>query len=278
MPAFATRTQVRKAMADLRVDPASDVVLFIDSFTRAFRPHVAAAAARVLESGGKTVSCTADQCCALTWISTGQLDHARKVLSRTAAALDDGTDRPIVVPEPSCAAALRKDLPELVHTEVARRVASRVRSFATELGSLLDDGWRPPVPLPAEVVVQTHCHEYSAFGPTVQQSVLRRLGATEVRQAEGCCGVAGNFGFEKGHYDVSMGVAEQALAPALRTRDADTPVLTDGFSCAMAVSHLTTTDATVPDVESVHLAELLDPARTAEPAGPSESTTKEVRS
>ena len=270
MPAFATRTQVHTAMAGLRTDPASDVVLFVDSFTKAFRPHVAGAAARVLESGGQTVSCSADQCCALTWISTGQLDHARKVLTRTAAALDDGTDRPIVVPEPSCAAALRKDLPELVHSEVARRVASRVRSFADEVGHLLDDGWEPPVPLPADVVVQTHCHEYSAFGPTVQQSVLRRLGATKVEQADGCCGVAGNFGFEKGHYDVSMGVAEQALAPALRARDQSTPVLTDGFSCAMAVSHLSATDDTVPAVESVHLAELLDPAQSSE-------TTKEVR-
>jgi Fe-S oxidoreductase len=271
MPSFATRKQVRAGMAGLRADSTADTVLFVDSFTKAFRPQVAAATARVLGSAGRTVSCSADQCCALTWISTGQLDHARKVLVRTTEALDDGTDRPIVVPEPSCAAALRKDLPELVHTDAARRVASRVRSFATEVGHLLDSGWQPPVPLPAEVAVQTHCHEYSAFGPTVQQSVLRRLGATDIHQADGCCGVAGNFGFEKGHYDVSMGVAEHALAPVLRSRGTSTPMLTDGFSCAMAVQHLSATDSTVPEVQPVHLAELLDPA------GTSESTITEVR-
>ncbi|NED66428.1 (Fe-S)-binding protein, partial [Streptomyces sp. SID10244] len=98
------------------------------SFTKAFRPHVATAAAEVLGSTGDAVGCSADNCCALTWISTGQLTHARKVLSRTAENLDDGTDRPIVVPEPSCAAALRKDLPELVHTDAAHRVSSRVHS------------------------------------------------------------------------------------------------------------------------------------------------------
>ncbi|ORM37875.1 FAD-binding and (Fe-S)-binding domain-containing protein [Williamsia sp. 1135] len=260
MPAFARRKQVRAGMAGLRADPSADTVLFVDSFTKAFRPHVAAATANVLGSAGRTVSCEADQCCGLTWISTGQLGHARKVLARTAAALDDGTDRPIVVPEPSCAAALRKDLPELVHTDAARRVAARVRSFAVEVGHLLDDGWEPPVPLPAEVTVQTHCHEYASFGPTTQPAVLKRLGATTVHQADGCCGVAGNFGFEKGHYDVSMDVSEQALAPALRKHGSDTPVLTDGFSCAMAVQHLTATDNTIPDVQSVHLAELLDPA------------------
>ena len=113
------------------------------------------------------------------------------------------------------------------------------------------------------MTVQTHCHEYATFGPNTQATVLRRLGATAVHQADGCCGVAGNFGFEKGHYDVSMGVAELALAPALRSHADHTPVLTDGFSCAMAVQHLAATDATVPDVQSVHLAELLDPASAA---------------
>lgn len=198
MPAFARRKQVRAGMAGLHTDPSADTVLFVDSFTKAFRPHVAAATANVLGSAGRTVSCEADQCCGLTWISTGQLGHARKVLARTAAALDDGTDRPIVVPEPSCAAALRKDLPELVHTDAARRVAAWVRSFAVEVGHLLDDGWVPPVPLPTEVTVQTHCHEYASFGPNTQPAVLKRLGAATVHQADGCCGVAGNFGFEKG--------------------------------------------------------------------------------
>ncbi|APX04311.1 FAD-binding and (Fe-S)-binding domain-containing protein [Arthrobacter sp. QXT-31] len=233
-----------------------DVVLFVDTFTKGFRPEVAGAAARVLAEAGQGASCSADACCGLTWISTGQLDTAAKLLGKAAELLDDGTGRPIVVIEPSCAAALRKDLPELVPTEQARRVAARVRSFAAHIGELASAGWQPSpaVPLPSGVVLQTHCHEYSVFGGNVQRAALAKLGITEVTDASGCCGVAGNFGFERQHYELSMKVAENALAPALRNTDGGTPVLADGFSCAMQVRQL---DAARP---ALHLAQLLDPA------------------
>ncbi|GAC67259.1 FAD-binding and (Fe-S)-binding domain-containing protein [Gordonia soli] len=254
MPSFARRKDRRAGMGSLSpVSAGSDVVLFVDSFTKAFRPHVAAAAAQVLGATGDQVGCSADNCCGLTWISTGQLKHARKVLSRTAEALDDGTDRPIVVAEPSCAAALHKDLPELVDSPAARRVARRITSFAAYLPRLLDAGWQP-TGLPESVTLQTHCHEYAVFGPTTGRVALERMGVT-VHAAQGCCGVAGNFGFERGHYDVSVGVAEQSLAPALRS-GGDRPVLTDGFSCAMSVDHLSATDAAI-DAAGLHLAELL---------------------
>jgi Fe-S oxidoreductase len=220
---------------------------------------VAGAAARVLADAGESPTCSADACCGLTWISTGQLDTAGKLLGKAAQLLDDGTDRPIVVIEPSCAAALRKDLPELVPTEQARRVAARVRSFAAHIGELAATGWRPSpaVPLPSEVVLQTHCHEYSVFGASVQRAALAKLGITDVTDASGCCGVAGNFGFERQHYDLSMKVAANALAPALRSTGDVVPVLADGFSCAMQVRQL---DASRP---ALHLAQLLDPAPPA---------------
>lgn len=243
-------------LAGTTEEPARDVVLFVDTFTRGFRPEVAGAAARVLSAAGERASCSAEACCGLTWISTGQLDTATRLLGNAAQLLDDGTDRPIVVIEPSCAAALRKDLPELVATEQARRVAARVRSFAAHVGELADAGWKPSpaVALPSEVVLQTHCHEYSVFGGTVQRAALAKLGITDVTDASGCCGVAGNFGFEREHYELSMKVAENALAPALRGTDAGTTVLADGFSCAMQVRQL---DAARP---TRHLAQLLDPA------------------
>jgi Fe-S oxidoreductase len=235
------------------------VVLFVDSFTRGFRPEVAGAAARVLVDAGERTECSADACCGLTWISTGQLDTAKKLLGNAAEMLDDGTDRPIVVVEPSCAAALRKDLPELIHTEQARRVAARVRSFAAHIGELAGSGWTPAPakPLPEQVVLQTHCHEYSVFGAGTQRQALAAVGVTDVTDASGCCGVAGNFGFEKEHYEVSMQVAEQALAPALRKTAPDSVVLTDGFSCAMQVQQL---DAERP---ARHLAQLLDPGKSS---------------
>ncbi|GAA2111753.1 FAD-binding and (Fe-S)-binding domain-containing protein [Kocuria atrinae] len=236
-------------------DPSRGAVLFVDTFTRGFRPEVAGAAARVLAGAGENVECAADVCCGLTWISTGQLGTAKKMLNRAASVLDDGTDHPIVVIEPSCAAALRKDLPELVHTEQAQRVSRRVTSFAAHITSLAgqDRLAEPARPLPQRAVVQTHCHEYSVFGPATQRRALAAAGVAEVNEANGCCGVAGNFGFEAEHYEVSMKVAETSLAPALRAAAPDTAVLTDGFSCAMQVNQLD------PSARGTHIAEILDP-------------------
>jgi FAD/FMN-containing dehydrogenase/Fe-S oxidoreductase len=252
LPKFASRRRIRRALGASTRD--GDVVLLADTFTRAFRPEVAGAAARVLGEAGLTSQCRTDACCGLTWISTGQLDRARRSLTRAAELLDDGTERPIVVMEPSCAAAFRKDLPELVHTDAAKRVAARVQSFAQLVTTLTEQGWRPSRALPESVTVQTHCHEYAVFGATTQRRALRAVGVDQVREATGCCGVAGNFGFEADHYELSVKVAEQALAPALRDASDTEVVLTDGFSCHMQVRHLD------PSRTSLHLAQLLDPA------------------
>lgn len=252
LPRFASRGQLRRELAPASpVRERPDVVLFLDSFTKGFRPQVAGAAARVAGGTGRRVACETEACCGLTWISTGQLKRAAKVMARTVQKLDDGTDTPIVVVEPSCAAALKKDLPELLGTSSAERVSRRVRSFAGAVAEWVAEGWQPPR-VPAGVTVQTHCHEYSTFGAAIQRQALARVGITDVVEAGGCCGVAGNFGFEPEHYDVSMRVAEQALVPALRKTPANNLVLADGFSCAMQIEHL--------DRRSLHLAELLDPA------------------
>jgi Fe-S oxidoreductase len=254
LPRFASNRQLRRELTSHRTG-RGDVVLVVDSFTKGFRPEVAGAALRVVEDAGHRAEVRTDVCCGLTWISTGQLREARKRLLRTTAALDDGSDRPIVVTEPSCAAALRKDLPELVDTPAAHRVARRVRSFAEQVSAQRDGGWTPSATLPSSVTVQTHCHEYSVFGAATQLRALEAVGIENVREATGCCGVAGNFGFEREHYDVSMAVAEQALAPALRA-DPDAVVLTDGFSCHMQARQLTDNPASTA---SLHLAQILDP-------------------
>ncbi|WP_190814809.1 FAD-binding and (Fe-S)-binding domain-containing protein [Saccharopolyspora pogona] len=274
LPRFAGAGEWRREIADAALAAGADgedsVVLFVDTFTRGFRPEVAGAAARVLADGGNAVESSADGCCGLTWISTGQLGTAKRLLSKAAEALDDGTDRPIVVVEPSCAAALRKDLPELVHTEQAERVATRVRSFATHVADRVSAGWKPSParPAPEQAVLQTHCHEYSVFGAAAQRTALKAAGVRNVVDANGCCGVAGNFGFEADHYDVSMQVAENALAPALRATDRDVAVLTDGFSCARQVDQLD------PSRPGLHLAQVLDPGTTTV-AGPTSTTTRD---
>lgn len=257
LPAFAANGRIRKRVREAEFADNADVLLFIDSFTRAFRPEVVPAAARVLRESGSSVGCTPDACCGLTWISTGQRDGARRRLSRLISKLDDGTDRDIVVLEPSCAATIRDEGPKLVGGAAAARVAARVQSFAVAVDEAVKRGWKPKAPPPEAAVLQTHCHEHAVFGSGAQNRVLEAWGVPYVVESSSCCGVAGNFGFEAEHFDMSMKVAEHSVIPALAVGDPDALVLTDGFSCAMQVSQI---DA---GRSSKHLAVALDPYHAA---------------
>ncbi|WP_030674579.1 FAD-binding and (Fe-S)-binding domain-containing protein [Streptomyces cellulosae] len=260
IPAFASRRSLRQVLRASKPEEPAKALLFVDSFTRAFRPHVAGAASRVLADAGICSTAEDGLCCGLTWVSTGQLSVARRIMARTVAHLDNGDERPIIVAEPSCAAALKRDVPELLDTDAARRVADRVHTFAGALTDLAEPDWTPP-PLPENLVLQTHCHEYATFKGRHPRDLLGRLGVRKVDEAEGCCGLAGNFGFEEQHYDTSMAVADLALKPRLDAIDAidgdtSTVVVADGFSCATQIDHL----AGDRGVRALHLAELLDPA------------------
>ncbi|MCO6003697.1 FAD-binding oxidoreductase [Actinoallomurus purpureus] len=268
LPRFAPRRALREALRGPATgrpdgrpvtgarDDRPAALLMVDSFTRAFRPEVAGAAARVLADAGAPAAVRSGLCCGLTWVSTGQLGIARRVMARTVRALDEGPDAdlPIVLPEPSCAAALRHDAPALLGTEAARRVAARIRTFAGALSELADADWRPPN-VPRQVTLQPHCHERAVFGAATQSALLRRLGVETIDESAVCCGLAGNFGFEADHYDTSMAVAELSLAPKLRRADEAGAVLADGFSCRTQIDHLTG----VAGPRARHLAELLDP-------------------
>jgi Fe-S oxidoreductase len=238
LPEFQPHREYRRRHAEAEFSKEGDTVVFVDSFTKAFRPEVIPAAARVLRSGGSKVTCSPDACCGLTWVSTGQRDGAAKMLKNLVHKLDDGTDRPIVVLEPSCAATIRDDAEKLVPGEASKRVAARVRSFALAIDEAVARGWRPRTPPPAKAVLQTHCHEHAAFGSTAQRRVLQAWGVTDVSESSSCCGVAGNFGFEAEHFDLSMSVAEHSIGPALEAGGDTALVLTDGFSCAMQVSQM----------------------------------------
>ncbi|MEO3930623.1 FAD-binding and (Fe-S)-binding domain-containing protein [Micromonosporaceae bacterium B7E4] len=233
-------------------DAAFEAVLFTDTFTAAFRPHLVGAAVRALNNSGVTIRPLAGRCCGLTWISTGQLGRAKKVLRRTVVALDDGTTAPIVILEPSCASALAKDAPELLGSDSARRVADRVVTFSQMVDRRLNEGWTPPA-ITTPAALQVHCHESATDGDATQRRVLRRMGVPELVAAEGCCGLAGNFGFERDHYETSIAVAGLSLVPTLHTPAAKSMVLADGFSCQTQIRHVAPKSASEP----VHLAELL---------------------
>jgi Fe-S oxidoreductase len=221
------------------------VLLFVDTFTNYFTPEVGRATVQVLEDAGYAPQLTAkQQCCALTWISTGQLDAAKRILGRTVDALSR-TDGPIVGIEPSCTAVLRSDAGELIGAK-ADSVAQRTRTLA-EL--LTERGWEPPTLHGTSVVAQPHCHHHAVMGWTADAQLLAGAGA-QVQRLGGCCGLAGNFGVEKGHYEVSVAIADQQLRPAVNSAPADTVILADGYSCRTQLDDLT-------DRSGIHLAQLL---------------------
>ena len=251
LPAFAPQS-FRRWFAGRPAPAAAPLVyLWVDTFTNAFAPQVGQAAVRVLEDAGYQVRITGENvCCGLTWISTGQLDGARRQLRRSLRALAPALDAgiPVVGLEPSCTAALRSDAAELLPGD--RRAAAlggAVRTLAELLTST--DGWTPPDLADVTAVAQPHCHQHAVLGWTADASLLRDAGAS-VKAVGGCCGLAGNFGVERGHYDVSVAVAETALLPAVRDAGPAATVLADGFSCRTQLEQLA-------GRTGIHLAELL---------------------
>ncbi|MEU6775530.1 FAD-binding and (Fe-S)-binding domain-containing protein [Streptomyces sp. NPDC046759] len=259
------------------------VVLWPDTFTEYLSPAVGRAAVRVLEAAGlrvalpptlllrsggigdgRTRSATAlltarrsRVCCGLTYLSTGQLDHARRVLRRTLDLMEPvlRAGAPVVVLEPSCAAALRTDLPELLHDDPrAARLASAVVTFAEALERHAPY-WTPPA-VDRPVAGQTHCHQHAVLGEAPDRRLREAAGLTG-ELSGGCCGLAGNFGFEKGHFEVSRACAEEQLLPAVRQACADTVILADGFSCRTQLEQLA-------GVRGRHLAEVLAQALDGE--------------
>ena len=252
LPTFAT-TSLRR-WASKRAAPRTDgdrVLLWADSFTEYFSTAAGKAAVRVLESAGYRVEfLERSACCGLTWISTGQLEGARAMVGRTIEALHPyvAAGVPVVGLEPSCLAVLRSDALELLDDTRAVEVAAGVFTLAELLART--EGWSAPDLSGTQIIVQPHCHHASVLGWQTDQNLLASTGAS-VERLGGCCGLAGNFGVEKGHYEVSVAVAEQQLLPAVRLASQDAVVLADGFSCRTQLDDLL-------GVRAVHLAELLD--------------------
>ncbi|WP_037763041.1 FAD-binding and (Fe-S)-binding domain-containing protein [Streptomyces sp. 142MFCol3.1] len=258
-PVFARQSflqwwQSREIVAE--PDPADPrtVVLWPDTFSTYFHPSIAISAAQVLEDAGFKVAVpTEPVCCGLTWISTGQLGVAEKVLRRTLDVLrpylDAGT--PVIGLEPSCTAVFRSDAAELMSAdEDVKRLAGQVRTFAEQLVHHAPDDWQPPQ-LSRRAMVQTHCHQHAIMKFDADRELMRRARVDADVLNAGCCGLAGNFGFERGHHEVSMAVAEQGVLPAVRAAPLNSLVLADGFSCRTQIEQGDTSR------RALHLAEVL---------------------
>jgi FAD/FMN-containing dehydrogenase/Fe-S oxidoreductase len=262
LPTFATKRFTKAARgtiwaldadenrADQQRAPKSRVLLWADSFTEYFSTAGGLAAVEVLTGAGYQVELLPQSaCCGLTWITTGQLDEARGIVRRTVDVLHPYVEAgvPIVGLEPSCLAALRVDGPELIADPRAAEVAAGVFTLAELLGRT--EGYEPPDLSGRSIVVQPHCHQASVIGFEADLELLQRSGAS-VQRLSGCCGLAGNFGVEQGHYEVSVAIAESQLLPAVRAAEPGSVFLADGFSCRTQLDDLT-------DVRAVHLAQLL---------------------
>jgi Fe-S oxidoreductase len=230
------------------------VLLWPDTFTNLMQPHVGRAAVTVLEAAGWTVKVpTGPVCCGLTLISTGQLNAAERVLRRTVSMLGDHVrDGGFVVGlEPSCTAVFRDDAAELLPRDAdVDRVAERTVTLA-ELLHEHTPGWEPPR-IGGRALVQVHCHQHAVVGWDAERALLEQCGVEAERLEAGCCGLAGNFGFEAGHLEVSVACAERVMLPAIRAAASDTRIVADGFSCRTQIEQLASGGRS-----AAHLAELL---------------------
>lgn len=214
-------------------------LVWADSFSQTLDDAGARAVVDVLEANGFAPIVAPDACCGLTWITTGQLTGAKKHLASLLGVLAPfaASGIPIVGVEPSCTAVLRDDLLDLLPEDPRSGLVARAtRTLAEVLSAVPASERRLPSLEGVEIVAQPHCHHYSVMGWDVDQALLESLGA-RVTRLEGCCGLAGNFGMEAGHYDLSVAVASHSLLPSLSAQP-DAVYLADGFSCRTQAAQL----------------------------------------
>jgi FAD/FMN-containing dehydrogenase/Fe-S oxidoreductase len=229
------------------------VVLFADTFSNFLHPGPARAAVAALEDAGFRVIVPPQAlCCGRPLYDYGMLTTARKLLERLVGGLRpyvrDGTY--VVGVEPSCVAALRDELVNLLaHDEDAKRLSRQTLTLSDFLLHQAPE-WRPPV-LHRKAIVHRHCHHQAVMGFDPERELLERMELEFEVLDSGCCGLAGSFGFERDHHELSVKIGERRLLPAVREVSADTLVVADGFSCRTQIEQLT-------DRRALHIAELIE--------------------
>ncbi len=263
MPPFAPQTF--KAWARNRPPAHPDgrpVVLFADTFNNHLHPETAKAVFEVLEQTGRRVIVPQQPlCCGRPLYDYGMLPTAKRMLRGLVRGLRPYAQAgiPVVGVEPSCIATFRDELPNLLpHDQDARRLSSRTLTLAEFLEQHAGDWERPR--LERRALHHVHCHHKSVMGDRADAQVLADMGLDVDAPDTGCCGLAGSFGFEDSHYDLSMKVGERVLLPAVRNAGEHTLIINDGFSCKTQIEHGTGRRA-------LHLGQVLAMALQHGPAG-----------
>jgi len=250
MPRFAPKTFRASFARRPERDGGKRVVLWSDTFNNHFLPDTALAAVDVLERSGYTVMIPRKRvCCGRPLYDWGFLDRAKKLLRETIEVLRPELEAgiPIVGLEPSCVSVFRDELPGLFPDD---ELALKLARSAVTLSELL---MRDDVPLPSlhrKAIVQAHCHHKSIMRFDAEEAVLRKLGLDLTHPDSGCCGMAGAFGFEPKHYDLSLKIGERVLLPLVRESAPDTLIIANGFSCREQIEQTT-------GRKTLHLAEVL---------------------
>lgn len=239
---------------------AAPVALFTDTFTNYYEPRHSIAAVEVIEALGSQVVVPKRVCCGRPLISKGFLSEATRQATESVETLMPLVEQglPIVFCEPGCFSAVVDDHPNLLRGELqqlAQRIAESCLTFeqwadaAIEQQTIIPDNQRHALfqPGPDRILLHGHCHQKALVGMESSHRLLSHLSESELVAVDsGCCGMAGSFGYEREHADVSQAVAERRLLPEIRKQQPGTVVVAPGFSCRHQIRHFTGIDAVSP--------------------------------
>jgi len=236
-------------------DQRPEVVLFPDTFNNFYDPDVAIAGTGVLESAGFHVIIPPAQiCCGRPLYDQGMLDLAKQRLEEAMGVLGPYAERgvPIVGLEPGCILTFRDELPRLFPSEPMAKMLAEGTFMLDEFLARNAPAYAPP-PRQGRALLHGHCHQKAISGLKHETALIGRVSGLKLEVLDaGCCGMAGAFGYEADHYEISKTLAERVLVPAIQRSEPGTIVISDGFSCRSQVRHF------CPDARVMHLAQVLD--------------------
>ncbi len=248
VPLFADRTFRQWFDARPPRNPQAErVLLWVDTWNNHFHPQTAQAAVEVLEDAGYRVLVPPQQiCCGRPLYDYGLLDPAKRqlvaILDQLRPLIREGV--PLVGLEPSCLSVFKDEMQNLVSDDLdAKRLAQQSYAFETFLNN--KTSYRPP-PLDRYAIVHEHCHKKSVLDPLAEEHVFEKMHLSHEKLESGCCGMAGAFGFEEQHYEMSVACGERVLLPKVREASPQTIVVADGFSCREQISQCTGRQALHP--------------------------------
>jgi Fe-S oxidoreductase len=222
---------------DKRHSNGIKVVLFADTYINYHETDTGKAAITLLESCGYEVILAAVGCCQRPLISNGFLKKAKEEGTEMALQLKPFFDQglTVVVCEPSCTSALLDDLPDLIDDEkLALQLKNQVKAIDVFLAEEYTNGnikgrW---ISKSDKILLHGHCHQKASFGTAGMKNIFKTIEGISVAEPDaGCCGMAGSFGYEKEHYDVSEKIARRVLVPEIEKTEEETLVVANGFSC-----------------------------------------------